>query len=62
MIAELVGCPLEDRSKLFDWSNHMIGFEDPEFANEAGATDAMGEMFEYASHLAAQRRSILGTT
>ena len=57
VIAELVGCPREDRAKLFDWSNQMIGFEDPEFANEAGATDAMTEMFEYAGHLAAKRRS-----
>jgi cholest-4-en-3-one 26-monooxygenase len=57
VIAELVGCPSEDRAKLFEWSNQMIGFEDPEFANEAGATDAMTEMFEYAGHLAAKRRS-----
>jgi cholest-4-en-3-one 26-monooxygenase len=57
VIAELVGCPLEDRVKLFHWSNQLIGFEDPDFADEAGATDAMGEMFEYAGHLAAKRRS-----
>jgi cholest-4-en-3-one 26-monooxygenase len=57
VIAELVGCPLEDRGKLFDWSNQMIGFEDPDFANESGATNAMSEMFEYAGHLAAKRRS-----
>jgi cholest-4-en-3-one 26-monooxygenase len=57
VIAELVGCPLEDRVKLFQWSNHLIGFEDPDFADETGATDAMGELFEYAGHLAAQRRS-----
>jgi cholest-4-en-3-one 26-monooxygenase len=56
VIAELVGCPLEDRAKLFDWSNQMIGFEDPDFADEAGATNAMTEMFEYAGHLAAIRR------
>jgi cholest-4-en-3-one 26-monooxygenase len=57
VIAELVGCPREDRGKLFNWSNQMIGFEDPEFANTAGATDALIEMFEYAGHLAAKRRS-----
>jgi cholest-4-en-3-one 26-monooxygenase len=57
VIAELVGCPMEDRAKLFDWSNQMIGFEDPDFANAAGATDAMTEMIEYAGHLAAKRRS-----
>jgi cholest-4-en-3-one 26-monooxygenase len=57
VIAELVGCPVEDRSKLFNWSNQMIGFEDPDFANEVGAADAMAEMFEYAGHLAQLRRN-----
>ena len=57
VIAELVGCPSEDRTQLFHWSNQMIGFEDPEFANEENAVDAMAEMFEYAGHLAGKRRS-----
>jgi cholest-4-en-3-one 26-monooxygenase len=57
VIAELVGCPAEDRGKLFEWSNQMIGFEDPEFANDDGASNAMMEMFEYAGHLAALRRA-----
>jgi hypothetical protein len=30
VIAELLGVPREDRFKLFDWSNRMIGSEDPE--------------------------------
>ena len=60
VIAELVGCPVEDRGKLFDWSNTMIGFEDPDFAMEEGATDAMAQMFEYAGHppMMTLRRSI----
>ncbi len=57
VIAELVGCPVEDRAKLFHWSNQMIGFEDPELANEVGAADTMLELFEYAGHLAARRRA-----
>ncbi|MGE4608275.1 MAG: cytochrome P450 [Myxococcota bacterium] len=57
VIAELVGCPVEDRAKLFDWSNQMIGFEDPEFSNDERLTDAMTQMLEYSSHLAAKRRS-----
>lgn len=57
VIAELVGCPPEDRVKLFHWSNQMVGFEDPEFSNEVGATNAMTEMLEYAGHLATKRRS-----
>lgn len=57
VIAELMGCPMEDRSKLFEWSNQMIGFEDPEFSATVSANEAMGEMFEYASHLAKLRRA-----
>ena len=56
VIAELVGCPVEDRAKLFAWSNQMVGFEDPDFSNEENATGAMMEMLEYASYLAKLRR------
>jgi cholest-4-en-3-one 26-monooxygenase len=56
VIAELVGAPPEDRAKLFHWSNTMIGFEDPDFAEEAKATDVMLEMLEYAGHLGKLRR------
>ena len=57
VIAELMGCPVEDRGKLFAWSNQMVGFEDPEFSDQEGAQEAMAQMFEYAGHLAALRRS-----
>ena len=30
-IAELIGIPQEDRLKIFDWSNQMIGYDDPEY-------------------------------
>ena len=29
-IAELIGIPQEDRSRIFDWSNKMIAYDDPE--------------------------------
>ena len=29
-IAEMVGIPIEDRSKIFDWTNCMIGGNDPD--------------------------------
>ncbi|MBW2726956.1 MAG: cytochrome P450 [Deltaproteobacteria bacterium] len=57
VIAQLVGCPLEDRAKLFQLSNRMIGFEDPEFADGEDATDAMVEMLEYGAHLGKLRRA-----
>ena len=34
-IAELMGVPHEDRHKLFDWSNRMIGIDDPEFEGDS---------------------------
>ena len=35
-IAEFLGVPFEDRHKIFDWSNRMIGSEDPEYAGLRG--------------------------
>jgi len=31
-IAELLGVPQEDRRNVFDWSNAMIGYDDPEYS------------------------------
>ena len=46
--------PLEDREQLFDWSNRMIGDDDPEFA-EYNALDSAGEMMWYAMQLAERK-------
>jgi cholest-4-en-3-one 26-monooxygenase len=57
-IAELIGVPQEDRHKIFDWSNRMIGAEDPEYAQtQERLMEAQIEMFMYATALAEQRRS-----
>ncbi|MCV7414847.1 cytochrome P450 [Mycolicibacterium litorale] len=53
-IAGLMGVPQEDRKKLFDWSNQMVGDQDPEFA----ANDAIGasvELIMYGMQMAADR-------
>ena len=34
-LAEILGVPPEDRMLLFDWSNRVIGFEDPDYAGSA---------------------------
>ena len=58
VIAELMGVPQEDRHKVFEWSNRMIGSEDPEYAvTEADTTAAFVEMFAYANDLAAEKRA-----
>ena len=36
VIAEMMGVPQQDRKLIFDWSNRMIGSEDPEFAPGRG--------------------------
>lgn len=56
-IAELIGIPQDDRTKIFDWSNKMIAYDDPELAitEEVGAESAM-ELISYAMNLAAARK------
>ncbi|MCG5214333.1 cytochrome P450 [Streptosporangium soli] len=57
VICELLGAPVEDRDKIFTWSNRMIGSEDADYAEspEEGAAAAM-EIYAYANRLAAERR------
>jgi cholest-4-en-3-one 26-monooxygenase len=58
VIAEMMGVPQEDRHLVFEWSNRMIGSEDPEY--QVSQDDYMGaamEMFTYANDLAAKKRA-----
>ncbi|GAA4291646.1 cytochrome P450 [Mycobacterium paraffinicum] len=54
-ISGLLGVPQEDYDKLFDWTNNMIGGDDPEFAGNDALTSA-GELMWYAMQLAARKR------
>jgi cholest-4-en-3-one 26-monooxygenase len=56
-IAEIMGVPQEDRHLLFEWSNAMIGADDPEFASDTeGAPQASAQLYAYANQLAKERR------
>ncbi|MBT2395323.1 cytochrome P450 [Streptomyces sp. ISL-100] len=56
-IAELIGVPQEDRTKIFDWSNKMAAYDDPEYAiTEEVGTEAAMEIVTYAMNLAAARK------
>jgi len=58
VIAELMGVPQEDRHKVFDWSNRMVGSNDPEFTEAPElATEAAMELFAYADALTAERHA-----
>src|SRR4051812_25010562 len=57
LIADLMGVPQEDRHKVFDWSNRMVGANDPEYGvTPAEANAASVEMFMYANDLAEKKR------
>ena len=58
VIAEMMGVPHEDRHKLFEWSNRMIGAEDPEYNQSVERSqEAAAELYMYANALAAERRT-----
>jgi cholest-4-en-3-one 26-monooxygenase len=57
VIAELLGVPQDDRHRMFEWSNRMVGNEDPEYQDQTALalTSAM-ELYAYASELFAKKR------
>jgi cholest-4-en-3-one 26-monooxygenase len=57
VIAELLGVPPDDRHRMFEWSNRMVGNEDPEYQLEAEmALTAAMELYAYAAELFARKR------
>jgi cholest-4-en-3-one 26-monooxygenase len=56
-IAELLGVPVEDRHKLFDWSNKLVGNSDPEYVGSAeDSLTAATELYVYFNQLGEDRR------
>jgi cholest-4-en-3-one 26-monooxygenase len=53
-IADLLGVPQEDRRKLFDWSNQMLAYDDPEY--DAQPDVAAAEILGYSMALAEERK------
>ena len=52
-IAELLGISQEDRGKIFQWSNEMVGYDDPEY--DVDPLDAAYELLGYSMALAQER-------
>ncbi len=58
VIADLLGVPQADRHNMFDWSNRMIGQEDPEFQTTAEiAQESAMELYAYAAGLFAEKKA-----
>ena len=53
-IAGLLGVPQEDRGKLFEWSNQMMSYDDPEVEGDEAV--AFMEILGYSMALAEERR------
>jgi cytochrome P450 len=65
-LADLLGVPAADRALLLEWTNRVIGYQDPEHADAARdetgrpvnprSPAALADMFAYADELAAHKR------
>ncbi|MGN6609165.1 MAG: cytochrome P450 [Jatrophihabitans sp.] len=55
-IADFLGVPQEDRHKIFEWSNRMVSYDDPEYDPEDGQT-ASFEMLSYFMEMAEDRKA-----
>jgi cholest-4-en-3-one 26-monooxygenase len=57
VIVQMMGVPLEDRHTIFELSNRLIGFDDPEYATTIEESrGAAAQLFMYGHELAAKRR------
>ena len=60
-ICELVGVPAEQRQAVFELSNRMVGFDDPELGGSPEESQAaMAEMFVMADALAQEKKGCPG--
>ncbi len=55
-ISELIGVPQEDRGKIFNWSNRMIGYDDEAPGQENAGELAAIEILGYSMAMADERR------
>ncbi len=55
-ISELIGVPQEDRAKIFNWSNRLIGYDDEVPGSENGGELAAIEILGYSMTMAEERR------
>jgi len=55
-ICELLGAPLEDREKIFHWSNKLVAFNDPEYIGDRSESAVYAAEFaDWARDLARRR-------
>jgi cholest-4-en-3-one 26-monooxygenase len=62
-IAELLGVPQEDRGKIFEWSNQMVAYDDPEYSidPESASVELLGYFMAMAEDRKASPRDDIVT-
>ncbi|AMT72305.1 cytochrome P450 [Mycobacteroides immunogenum] len=61
VLADILGVSAADRSLLFDWTNRMIAFDDPDAPNRRHNMAAFFELFAYARNKTQEKRAHPGT-
>ena len=54
-LADLMGFPQDDRKQIFNWSNQMMAYDDPDFDGDPAVASA--EILGYAMTLAEERKA-----
>jgi cytochrome P450 len=57
VLADILGVPSDERHLLFDWTNRMVGFDDPAAGDRASYVSAFIELFMYAANLTKEKRA-----
>ena len=58
MICEMIGVPDDDRHRIFDWSNRLVGFQDEDFrTSEEDGQMAAAEIYAFCQAIASERRA-----
>jgi cytochrome P450 len=57
VLADILGVPSAERHLLFDWTNRMIGFDDPEAVDRKSYAAAFLELFAYARNKTSEKRA-----
>jgi cytochrome P450 len=57
VLADILGIPSDERRLLFDWTNRMVGFDDPDVVDKSSYVSAFGELFAYARTKTSEKRA-----
>lgn len=57
VLADILGIPAVERHLLYDWTNRMVGFDDPAANTPTSYVAAFAELFAYAHELTKHKRA-----